>query len=58
MIKPKQWKITVTVDENLYKQLEDRAKKEERSLANLVKYLFLKGLSTEDFNNQNQIKQK
>ncbi|BAZ19117.1 hypothetical protein NIES4071_110020 (plasmid) [Calothrix sp. NIES-4071] len=44
---PKQWRITVTVDQELYSQLEERAKKEARTLASLGKYLMLKGIESE-----------
>jgi hypothetical protein len=43
----KQWRITVTVDKDLYLQLEERAKREARTLASLGKYLLLKGLEGE-----------
>lgn len=45
---PKQWRITVTVDEELYSRLEERAKKEARTLASLGKYLMLKGIESEE----------
>lgn len=44
----KQWRITVTVDKELYLQLEERAKKEARTLASLGKYLLFKGLESEE----------
>lgn len=44
----KQWRITVTVDKELYLQLEERAKQEARTLASLGKYLLLKGIENEN----------
>lgn len=44
---PKQWRIAITVDKELYQILEARAEKEARTLASLGKYLLLKGLEAE-----------
>lgn len=43
----KQWKATVTLGKELYLELEERSKKEERSVANLCLYLLKKGLESE-----------
>ena len=43
----RQWKIAITIDKDLYLELEERAKKEARTLSNLGKYFFLKGLQAE-----------
>lgn len=49
----KQWRISITIDKELYEQLEERAEKEARTLASLGKYLLLKGIETENGNGTN-----
>ena len=44
----KQWRISITIDKELYEQLEERAEKEARTLASLGRYLLLKGIETEN----------
>ena len=43
----KQRKVTVTLDAELYAEIEERSKKEERTKANLCLYLLKKGLESE-----------
>jgi hypothetical protein len=51
---PKQWRIAITVDKDLYEFLENRANKEARTLASLGKYLLLKGLEAEKTETSNR----
>ena len=51
---PKQWRIAITVDKELYELLENRANKEARTLASLGKYLLLKGLEAEKIEASNK----
>ncbi|MBE9217015.1 ribbon-helix-helix protein, CopG family [Plectonema cf. radiosum LEGE 06105] len=46
----KQWRISITIDKELYEQLEERAEREARTLASLGKYLLLKGIEAENGN--------
>lgn len=46
-------RTTVSFDEDVFKKLSDRAKKEVRTVANLVEYLVLKMLEVEE-QKQNQ----
>lgn len=43
----RQWKVGITLGKELYSQLEERSKKEERTMANLCLYLLKKGLESE-----------
>lgn len=43
----RQWTITITLDKELYLELEERSKKEERPKSNLALYLLKKGLESE-----------
>lgn len=56
MMSKKQWRISITIDKELYMQLEERAEKEARTLASLGKYLLLKGIETEKNNESNASK--
>ncbi|WP_197036101.1 ribbon-helix-helix domain-containing protein [Fischerella sp. PCC 9605] len=47
MSKKEQYRITITLSKDLYLQLDERAKKEERKLANLGLYLLKLGLEYE-----------
>lgn len=40
-------KVTITLDAELYAEIEERSKKEERPKANLCLYLLKKGLESE-----------
>lgn len=43
----KQWTITITLNKELYLELEERSKNEERTKSNLALYLLKKGLESE-----------
>ena len=46
-MKVRQWKVTITLSQEMYEELQARAEKEARTLASLGKYLMLKGLEAE-----------
>ena len=43
----KQRKVTITLDKELYLEIEERSKNEERTKANLCLYLLKKGVESE-----------
>ncbi len=53
-MKARQWKVTITLSQEMYEQLQARADKEARTLASLGKYLLLKGLEAEKTETSNR----
>ncbi len=53
-MKVRQWKVTITLSQEMYEDLQARAEKEARTLASLGKYLLLKGLEAEKIETSNK----